>query len=54
MILLWLLLAIVAGAAIGRLAGFMAGEFIMRPALLIARGVAYLLGAVAGWARRLP
>ena len=54
MILFWLLVAIVAGAAIGRLAGFMAVEFVMRPVLLVARGVAYLLGAVAGWARRLP
>ena len=54
MILLWLLVAVVVGAAIGRLAGFMAGEFLIRPALLLARGVAYLLGAVAGWARRLP
>ena len=54
MILLWVLVAVVAGAAIGRLAGFMVGEFVMRPVLLLARGGAYLLGAVAGWARRLP
>ena len=54
MILVWVLVAVIAGAAIGRLAGFMVGEFVMRPALLVARGVAYLLGAVAGWARRLP
>ena len=54
MILLTVIVAVVAGLLLGRLAGFMGVEFVVRPVLLVARGVAYLLGAVAGWARRLP
>lgn len=54
MILLTVIIAVVAGVLLGRLAGFMGVEFIMRPLLLAARGIAYLLGAVAGWARQLP
>lgn len=52
--ILWLALAVLVGLVIGKLMGFMVVEFVMRPALLAARGVAYLLGLVAGWARRLP
>lgn len=52
--ILWFALAVIIGLVVGKLLGFMTVEFIMRPVILLARGVATLLGWVAGWARRLP
>lgn len=54
MILVGLVIAVLVGLAVGRLAGFMGVEFIMRPLILLGRGIATVLGAVSGWARRLP
>jgi len=52
--MIWLVAAIIVGLILGKLIGFMAVEFMMRPVLLIARGVAALLGRIVGWGRRLP
>ena len=52
--MIWLVLAIVAGLILGKLMGFMAVEFVMRPVMLLARWGAALLGAIVGWGRRLP
>lgn len=51
--MIWLALAIVAGLILGKLMGFMAVEFMVRPFLLIGRWGAALLGAIVGWGRRL-
>jgi hypothetical protein len=51
---IWFALAIVAGLILGKLMGFMAVEFIMRPFLFVGRWGAALLGAIVGWGRRLP
>ncbi|HEX8414400.1 MAG TPA: hypothetical protein VF637_11040 [Sphingomicrobium sp.] len=40
-------LAIIAGLVLRKLMGFMAVEFVMRPMMLRARGVATILGWVA-------
>lgn len=52
--MIWLVVAIVGGLVLGKLMGFMAVEFVMRPFMLIARGAAALLGTIVGWGRRLP
>ncbi len=52
--MIWLVVAIIGGLVLGKLMGFMAVEFVMRPVMLIARGVATLLGKIVGWGRRLP
>ncbi len=52
--MIWLVVAIVGGLVLGKLMGFMAVEFVMRPLLIIARWAAALLGAIVGWGRRLP
>lgn len=52
--MIWLVVAIVGGLVLGKLMGFMAVEFIMRPVMLLTRLGATLLGAVVGWGRRLP
>lgn len=52
--MIWFALAIVAGLILGKLMGFMAVEFIMRPIMLLVRWGAALLGAIVGWGRRLP
>lgn len=54
MILVGLALAIIAGLLLGRLMGFMAGEFMVRLFFIVARWVASVFGAVIGWGRRLP
>jgi hypothetical protein len=52
--MIWLVVAIVGGLVLGKFMGFMAVEFVMRPVMLIARGVAALLGTIVAWGRRLP
>lgn len=52
--MIWLVVAIVGGLLVGKLMGFMAVEFIMRPVMLFARLGATLLGTIVGWGRRLP
>lgn len=52
--MIWLVVAIVGGLLLGKLMGFMVVEFVMRPVMLIARGAAALLEAIAGWGSRLP
>ena len=53
--MIWVVLvAIVIGLVLGRLMGFMAVEFLVRPLGFIVRWGAALFGAIAGWGRRLP
>lgn len=52
--MIWLLLAIIAGLLLGKLMGFMAAEFVMRPVTLVVRYTVLIIGAVVGWGRRLP
>lgn len=52
--MIWLVLVIIAGLLLGKLMGFMAVEFVMRPVILVVRCAAFLISAVAGWGRRLP
>ncbi len=52
--MIWLVLAIVVGLILGKLMGFMAVEFLVRPFFVIGRWVAALLGAIVGWGGRLP
>lgn len=53
--MIWVILvAVVVGLIFGRLMGFMAVEFLVRPLALLARWGAALFGAIAGWGRRLP
>ena len=53
--MIWVILvAIVVGLILGRLMGFMAVEFLIRPLALVARWSAALFAAIAGWGRRLP
>jgi hypothetical protein len=54
MILVSLALAIITGLLLGRLMGFMAGEFMVRPFILLARAGAALFGMIAAWGSRLP
>ncbi|WP_170318445.1 hypothetical protein [Sphingomonas sp. PAMC 26621] len=53
--MIWIVLvAIVVGLILGRLMGFMAVEFLIRPVAFVARWGAALFVAIAGWGRRLP
>ncbi|WP_313540554.1 hypothetical protein [Sphingomonas sp.] len=52
--MIWLVLAIVVGLILGKLMGFMAVEFVMRPLILVGRWGAGLLGVIARWGGRLP
>lgn len=54
MVFVWIALGVLAGAFLGRLFGFMAAEFVFRPLLWIAQGVAYLLGWIVVWVKKLP
>ena len=52
--MIWVVLAaIVVGLVVGRLMGFMAVEFVMRPLAILLGWGAGLFGRIAAWGRRL-